>query len=87
MPDNRFGGGTSFNPQEFGKVLARLDAQDRELHDIKQDMREMKDAMNKLMRVVSADPREKKVKRDWMEILASALFGAVAYFVAAKIIG
>lgn len=78
---------TGFDAQEFGKVLARLDAQDRALGDLKQELHELTDNVNKLLRVTCADPRETKTKRDWLEILSSAIFGAVAYFIFDHLIG
>lgn len=78
---------TGFDPQEFGRVLARLDAQDKTLARLEQDMHELAKSVEKLMRAVCADPREKKEKRDWLEIFASAIFGAVCYFIGAKLIG
>ena len=76
-----------FDPQEFGKVLARLDAQDRALIRLEQELHDLTDSMNKLMRVTCADPRETKTKRDWLEILSSAIFGAVAYFIFQRLVG
>lgn len=76
-----------FDPQEFGKVLGRLDAQDRALIELKQELHELSISVNQLLRVTSAAPRETKEKRDWLEILASAIFGAVCYFIGAKVMG
>ena len=78
---------TGYDAQEFGKVLGRLDAQDRALIRLEQEMHELTEGLNKLTQIVCAVPREKKEKRDWLEILASAIFGAVAYFIGAKLLG
>ncbi len=77
----------SIDPQEFGKVLARLDAQDRELRDIKQEMHELGKSLNKLTQAMCAKPNQTRTERDWLEILSSAIFGAVAYFVGQKLMG
>ena len=76
-----------FDPQEFGKVLARLDAQDRALIRLQQDLHELGDNVNKLLRVTCADPRPPKTKPDWLELLIGAILGAVFYFIGAKLMG
>lgn len=36
-----------FDPQEFGRVLARLDAQDRQIVELRNDVRSLLDLANK----------------------------------------
>lgn len=78
---------TGYDAQEFGKVLARLDGQDRSLARLEQEVHELAESVNKLTQVVCAVPRETKANRDWIEILASAIFGAVCYFIGARLMG
>ncbi len=78
---------TGFDPQEFGKVLARLDSQDRTLARLEQDMHELSESVNRLTAMMCAAPRTSMKKPDWFEMIVGAILGAVCYFVGAKIIG
>lgn len=78
---------TGFDAQEFGKVLARLDAQDRSLIRLEQDVHELTETLNQLKAMMCAAPREHKTKPDWLELIVGAILGAVFYFIGAKIMG
>lgn len=77
----------AIDPLEFGRVLARLDAQDRTLNRLEQEVSEMREGITELKNMLCEHDSRRKPKPDWMEILASAIFGAVAYFVGQKIVG
>ena len=78
---------TGFDPQEFGKVLARLDSQDKTLARLEQDMHELSENLNRLTAMMCAAPRRNKPKTDWFEMLVGAILGAVCYFIGAKLMG
>jgi hypothetical protein len=75
------------DPLEFGRVLARLDAQDRTLNRLEQEVSELREGIVELKNMLCAHDSKRKEKIDWMELLAGAIFGAVFYFIGQKIIG
>ncbi len=86
MPEEKY------SPLEFGKVLATLQAQNVVLANMQADIKKLFDMVGNIQQQEVERCRHEVIKparadRDWLEILASALFGAVAYFIGAKIMG
>jgi len=76
-----------FDPQAFGSVLARLDAQDRQLRRLEQDLSELGHKMDALIQQGCERKSSGHSKPDWIELIVGAVLGAVAYFIGAKLIG
>ena len=81
-----------YSPLEFGKVLATLQAQNVVLASMQADIKQLFAMIGDIQQQEVERCRIETMKpvradRDWLEILASALFGAVAYFIGARIMG
>lgn len=76
-----------FDPQAFGGVLARLDAQDRQLRRLEQDLSNLSGKIDSLIKQGFETKKFRDKKPDWAELLVGAILGAVAYFIGAKFIG
>src|SRR5258708_32727764 len=67
-----------YDPERFGKVLATLEAQNAVLAGLREDV-------NKIYGIIYTMQNEKRsIHNDWVKLFASAIAGAVAYFVAQK---
>lgn len=76
-----------FDPQAFGSVLARLDAQDRQLAHLQQEVSDLGDKIDTLILQGCMEKRSHHPRPDWMELIVGSILGAVAYFIGAKFMG
>lgn len=76
-----------FDPQAFGSVLARLDAQDRQLRRLEQDLSDLGDKLDLLIVHSYEGKVTKRSKPDYWELFIGGVLGAVTYFFLAKVLG
>jgi hypothetical protein len=73
------------NNFEFGKVIARLDAQDRILTEVHQDIEKIFSMLHVMQQQEAnrcrEQPKESMKPSDWGRELVVAILGAVAYFI------
>lgn len=74
-------GNNDYDPERFGRVLATLEAQNVVLAGLREDV-------NKIYGIIYKMQTDKgNASFEWIKILASAVLGAVCYFIAQKFMG